>query len=112
MTNASRRPLYTGVTGELLERVWEHKNKVEHCYTSRYNLTRLVHFEEFAFPDEAIAREKELKGWSRAKKAALIESKNPRWDDLAREWGTIQTQDPSLAAPGLKKAAGASARSG
>ena len=87
MTNTSRRPLYTGVTGELQQRVWEHKQKVDDCYTSRYHLTRLVYFEQFAFPDQAIAREKELKGWSKAKKSALVESLNPHWDDLAREWG-------------------------
>lgn len=63
-----------------------------------------------------VYREKEIKGWSRAKKIALIETLNPSWDDLAREWGDQykppKNQDPSLAAPGLKKTAGAPARSG
>ncbi|HXZ42266.1 MAG TPA: GIY-YIG nuclease family protein [Terriglobales bacterium] len=84
MTNRPRsHVLYTGVTGNLLRRVVEHKNKFVPGFTSRYNLTRLVYYETFAYPDEAIDREKEIKGRRRRKKIRLIESMNPRWYDLA-----------------------------
>ena len=79
--------LYTGVTGKLVRRIWQHKNKLTPGFTSRYNLTRLVYFEHFFYPDAAIAREKEIKGWRRSKKIKLIESTNPRWEDLAKDWG-------------------------
>ena len=78
--------LYVGITGNLRRRVWEHKNKVAAGFTSRYNLTRLVYYEEFVFPDAAISREKEVKAWRRSKKIALIDSTNPRWEDLASGW--------------------------
>jgi len=78
--------LYTGITGDLRRRVWQHKNKLIRGFTNRYNLTRLVYFERFFYPDAAINREKEIKGWRRSKKIALIESKNPRWEDLAKDW--------------------------
>jgi putative endonuclease len=64
--------LYTGITGDLRRRVWQHKNKLSPGFTSRYNLTRLVYYESFIYPDAAIAREKEIKGWRRSKKIALI----------------------------------------
>jgi len=90
MTNPPRsHVLYTGVTGNLLRRVWEHKNKVLPGFTSRYNLTRLVHYESFAYPDAAIDREKEIKGWRRSKKIRLIESMNPHWYDLAEKWSDV-----------------------
>ena len=78
--------LYIGVTNNLERRVSQHKLKLIPGYTKRYNITRLVYYE--AMPDirDAIAREKELKGWRRAKKVALIESTNPRWRDLAQDW--------------------------
>jgi putative endonuclease len=73
MTNGPKSAtLYIGVTGNLRRRIWEHKNKLVPGFTSRYNLTRLVYFECFAYPDEAINREKELKGWRRSKKLQLI----------------------------------------
>ncbi len=78
--------LYTGITGDLRHRVWQRKNKIVEGFTSRYNLTSLVYYEEFVYPDAAIAREKEIKGWRRSKKIRLIESMNPRWEDLARDW--------------------------
>jgi putative endonuclease len=90
MTNRTRsHVLYTGVTGDLPCRVFEHKNKVTEGFTSRYNLTRLVYYEHFSYPDAAIEREKEIKGWRRAKKLALVESMNPLWYDLAAEWADI-----------------------
>lgn len=89
LTNCSRHPLYTGVCKSVGERHQQHKQKVDpDSYTARYNLNRLDYFERFDYVNNAIAREKQLKRWSRAKKMALIERANPRWDDLSREWGT------------------------
>jgi putative endonuclease len=90
MTNRQRsHVLYTGITGNLTRRVWEHKNKIVSGFTSRYNLTRLVYYERFFYPDAAINREKEVKGWRRSKKIKLIESMNPHWHDLAERWGNV-----------------------
>src|SRR6185437_2609244 len=87
MTNRPRsHVLYTGVTGGLVHRVFQHKNKLVPGFTSRYNLTRLVYYEQFVYPDAAIAREKEIKGWRRSKKIRLIESINPLWRDLSEGW--------------------------
>jgi putative endonuclease len=69
--------------------VFEHKNKLVPGFTSRYNLTRLVYFECFFYPDAAIDREKGIKGWRRSKKIRLIESMNPYWDDLAERWSEV-----------------------
>ena len=88
MTNRPRsHVLYTGITGDLQRRVFEHKNKLVSGFTSRYNLTRLVYYESIVYPDAAIRREKEIKGWLRSKKIRLIESMNPHWNDLAESWG-------------------------
>ena len=84
---ASRsRVLYVGVTNDLLRRVDEHKRGRNAGFASRYRVTRLVYFEEFADIRDAIAREKEIKGWKRSRKTRLVESRNPTWDDLARDW--------------------------
>jgi putative endonuclease len=92
MTNRPRsHVLYTGITGNLARRAFEHKNKLISGFTSRYNLTRLVYYECFAYPDVAIDREKEIKGWRRSKKIRLIESMNPQWDDLAAQWADVYT---------------------
>jgi len=85
--------LYTGITGDLRHRVWQHKHKLVEGFTSRYNLTSLVYYEEFVYPDVAIAREKEIKGWRRSKKIRLVESTNPRWEDLARDWQDVYKPD-------------------
>jgi putative endonuclease len=85
MTNRSHN-LYIGVTNDLERRVYEHKQRLVAGFTSRYAIDRLVYFEEHCDVEVAIAREKELKGWLRAKKVALIESMNPGWRDLSREW--------------------------
>ena len=85
MTNRSKT-LYTGVTNHLERRVWEHKHKVLPGFSSRYNITRLIYYEETDDIDQAIAREKQIKGWLRAKKIALIESTNPDWLDLSEKW--------------------------
>src|SRR6476620_11177993 len=85
MTNTSRT-LYTGVTNDLVRRVYEHKNKIIHGFTSRYNITELVYFEETSDVHAPIAREKQIKGWRRAKKSQLIASVNPNWLDLSSKW--------------------------
>jgi len=85
MTNRSKT-LYTGVTNNLLRRVWEHKQGNGSDFCSRYKLDRLVYFERFQYVGNAITREKEIKGWLRIKKIALIVEKNPAWRDLSDGW--------------------------
>jgi putative endonuclease len=85
MTNRSKT-LYTGVTNNLQRRMYEHKHHLVAGFTSKYSITRLVYFEETSDVNAAIAREKHIKGWLRAKKVALIESSNPDWRDLSEEW--------------------------
>ena len=82
ITNRSRT-LYTGVTNNLERRVQEHRSKLVPGFTKRYNITQLVHWEEYRDVRAAIAREKEIKGWLRNKKIALIEFMNPHWDELS-----------------------------
>jgi putative endonuclease len=85
MTNRSQT-LYTGVTNNLQRRMYEHKHYLVAGFTSKYQITCLVYLEETFDVYAAIAREKEIKGWLRAKKIALIESMNPKWRDLSEEW--------------------------
>ena len=85
MTNKSRT-LYTGVTSNLMRRVHEHKNKLIEGFTSKYNIHILVYYESTSNVHAALAREKQIKGWLRSKKIALIESMNPKWKDLSEEW--------------------------
>ncbi len=85
---ASRsRTLYIGFTSELYVRVLKHRNGTYEGFSKTYNCHRLVYFERFPFPEEAIAREKQLKRWSREKKLALIMKQNPAWADLSEAWG-------------------------
>jgi putative endonuclease len=86
MTNKNNKVLYTGVTSNLFKRVAEHKNKIVPGFTSKYNVTKLVHYEEYATMEEAIAREKQIKGGSRQKKIDLVNDKNPEWRDLYDEF--------------------------
>jgi len=86
MTNKYNKVLYTGVTSDLFKRVNEHKEKLIAGFTSRYNVTKLVYYEEFETMPEAIAREKQIKDGSRQKKLDLIEKKNPEWKDLYEEF--------------------------
>ena len=74
--------LYIGVTSDLIRRVAEHRLKVVEGFTEKYDVIRLVHFEQFDDPENAIKREKRLKKWNRAWKVRLIEEHNPNWDDL------------------------------
>jgi putative endonuclease len=93
MSSKSRK-LYTGVTDNLERRVYEHKSKVLPGFTKRYNISRLVYYETSSDVHAAISREKQIKGWLRAKKIALIESVNPLWEDLSAEW--YEKADSSL----------------
>jgi len=86
MTNRSRT-LYTGVTNNLRRRVYEHKHKLALGFTQKYNITLLVYYEATSDVRSAIEREKQIKGWLRSKKIALIESVNPEWRDLSTDWG-------------------------
>lgn len=83
--------LYIGVTNDLRVRVLQHRQQTSKAFTTRYKVTRLVYFERFQYIDKAIAREKELKHWTRAQKITLIESMNPTWEELI--------PDEPLAAP-------------
>jgi putative endonuclease len=85
MTNRLKT-LYTGVTNDLTRRVYEHKNKMVEGFTKKYNITTLVYFEETSDVQAAIGREKQIKGWLRNKKVALIESVNSEWKDLSEGW--------------------------
>ena len=82
MTSKNNTVLYTGVTSDLVKRVYEHKNKLADGFTKKYNAVKLVYYEVFDDTSEAIRREKQIKGGSRDNKVRLIESMNPRWDDL------------------------------
>jgi putative endonuclease len=85
LSNKSKT-IYTGVTNDLRRRLYEHKNKTVKGFTSKYNINKLVYYEESGDIKAAIAREKQLKGWLRIKKIQLIESQNPNWEDLTKNW--------------------------
>ncbi|NMC47590.1 MAG: GIY-YIG nuclease family protein [Chloroflexi bacterium] len=85
MSNLSRT-LYIGITGNLYRRIYEHKNKTIPGFTERYNVTKLVYYEEFESVISAITREKQVKKWRRSKKVDLVDSMNPDWDDLSKGW--------------------------
>ncbi len=85
LTNRSKT-LYTGVTNDLIRRVYEHKQKLIPGFTQKYNIDKLAYYDETVDVTAAIAREKQIKGWLRAKKIALIESMNPEWHDLSADW--------------------------
>ena len=86
---ASKRngTLYIGMTNDLMRRMKEHKTKTVRGFTARYNVCKLVYYEVSDYVINAIEREKQLKGWIRKRKLALIESMNPNWYDLSAEWG-------------------------
>jgi len=85
LTNRTNKVLYVGVTSNLIRRVWEHKTKVNKCFTSRYNIIKLVYYETLNSIRGAIRREKQLKNLLRKKKVVLIEKNNPFWKDLYRD---------------------------
>ena len=90
LSNASRT-LYVGMTNDLVRRVWEHKNKAAPGFTVRYHVSQLVWFEETVNSAAAIAREKQIKGWTRAKKLELVASMNPTWRDLSADEGFFRS---------------------
>jgi putative endonuclease len=81
-----RRMLYTGVTNDLMRRIYEHKNHLVDGYTKKYKISKLVYYDQTNDIYEAITREKQIKGWLRQKKIRLIESINPTWDDISKNW--------------------------
>ncbi len=85
LTNKTNRVMYIGVTNDIARRVYEHRNHLVEGFTSKYNVTKLVYVETANDVRDAIQREKQLKGWIRAKKNALVESGNPQWKDLWEE---------------------------
>jgi len=86
MTNRSRRTLYTGVTNNLERRVWEHQQGIGSEFTTKYRVHILVYYENYPDIRDAIVREKQIKGWRRSKKEALIAEMNPEWRDLSLDW--------------------------
>ena len=86
ITNKRKTTLYTGMTNDLLRRMYEHKTGHTKGFSKWYNLTDLMYYEETSSVEDAIAREKEIKGWVRRKKVALIEGCNAGWEDLSRDW--------------------------
>ena len=82
LANKINTVFYIGVTNNLRRRIYEHKQKLIEGFTKRYCVDKLVYFEEFTNPDDAIAAEKKLKGWNRWKKVQLIQSKNKAWNEL------------------------------
>ncbi len=87
LTNPHHTVLYTGVTGDLVRRLEAHRQKTVSGFTQRYNTTRLVHVEAYLSVQDAIAREKQLKGGSRQQKLDLINLYNPQWRDLSEDLG-------------------------
>ena len=85
LTNKGNNVLYTGVTNDLHRRVYEHREKLVEGFTAKYNVNKLVYYEETESIEAAIMREKQIKGGSRQKKIDLIESMNPKWEDLYEE---------------------------
>ena len=90
MTNKGNRVLYTGVTGDLVNRVYQHREKQVQRFTSRYNINKLVYFEIHYNSKEAIEREKQIKAGSRKKKIQLIAAKNPEWRVLYTEIASLR----------------------
>jgi putative endonuclease len=87
LTSSSRRALYTGITNSMMTRLEQHRDAGPDTFVGRYKATRLVYYETFQDVRRAIAREKEIKGWSRKKKGELVASVNPEWADLSASWG-------------------------
>ena len=80
------RTLYVGVTNDLVKRLRQYRTGPESSFTRRYRINRLVHVDIASTPRDAIAREKQIKNWTRRKKVALIEATNPAWRDLSADW--------------------------
>jgi len=87
LTNGNNKVMYVGMTNDLARRIYEHKTKAVKGFTEKYNVNRLVYFEETPDVHAAIAREKEIKKWRREKKNALVTQTNPEWHDLSEDLG-------------------------
>ncbi|MBQ2826131.1 MAG: GIY-YIG nuclease family protein [Clostridia bacterium] len=85
LTNKTDTVMYIGVTNDLHRRLYEHKNEQIEGFTKRYHVHKLVYFERYSEINDAIAREKQLKHWIRAKKDQLVKKENPNWDDLGEK---------------------------
>ncbi|MDH5182746.1 MAG: GIY-YIG nuclease family protein [Gammaproteobacteria bacterium] len=85
LTNWNNKVMYVGVTNNLARRVYEHKNKLVDGFTNKYNINKLVYYEQTTDVNSAISREKQIKGWRREKKDALVLAINPAWKDLSLE---------------------------
>ena len=86
LTNEHGNVMYVGVTNDLARRLYEHRQELADGFTKRYHVHKLVYFEQTSSIEAAIAREKELKGWTRGKKNPLVETMNPVWRDLSEDW--------------------------
>ena len=86
--------MYVGVTNNLVRRLYEHKHKLVDGFTKKYNVHKLVYFDNTSDIRAAIAREKQIKGWTRQRKNELVETMNPQWEDLAEKWN--EGNDSSL----------------
>ena len=86
LTNWNNKVMYIGVTGNLEKRIYEHKNKLIDGFSKKYNVSKLVYFEETRDVQTALAREKEIKKWRREKKDNLVITSNPEWKDLSEGW--------------------------
>ena len=86
LSNWDDSVLYIGVTSNLPKRLYEHRSGFVEGFTKKYNIHKLVYYEEASYLRSALAREKQLKGWTRAKKNALIQRLNPEWKDLSANW--------------------------
>ena len=93
LTNTSRNVMYVGVTNNLENRIAQHCEASRDSFTGRYNVTTLVYAEDYQYVEDAIAREKQIKGWRRSKKNELVEAANPTWADLLE---VSSSKDPSL----------------
>jgi len=90
--------LYAGVTGDIFHRALQHKAGEVEGFTKKYHINRLVYYEAFKYVNNALAREKQIKAWTRAKRLALIKTMNPAWQDLAEGWGdSTKLQIPRFA---------------
>jgi putative endonuclease len=103
MASLSRK-IYIGVTNNLFRRTLEHKRATLPGFTQKYRINRLVYFESFQYVRDAIAREKQIKGWRRSAKVALIEARNPTWADISEEWGLPKARREQI--PRLKSGSG------
>jgi putative endonuclease len=86
LTDKGHKTLYIGVTNDLANRLHQHRHPETASFSQQYHCILLIHCEHFSDVRDAIAREKQLKGWRRSKKIALIEKENPRWEDLSADW--------------------------